>query len=177
MNNTIKHSSRVARYAAYAVDIFILIIAQFIVVALISIFFPSSDISITKFVDDFFGLIVSNLYFWILTYFYGKTLGKQFFGLEVIDIKTNSKPSLGKAFLREVVGKFIAGISLGLGFAWILWDKKRQGWHDKMANSLVVEVKPLAGAKKIIAYIIVVVVPILTLLGIFNLIYQITLSQ
>ena len=27
-----------------------------------------------------------------------------------------------------------------LGFIWILFDSKRQGWHDKLAGTVVIEV-------------------------------------
>jgi uncharacterized RDD family membrane protein YckC len=32
----------------------------------------------------------------------------------------------------------ISGIVLLLGYAWVLIDKKRQGWHDKIAGTYVV---------------------------------------
>ena len=40
--------------------------------------------------------------------------------------------------LRETVGKLVSALILLLGFLWILWDKDRQGWHDKIAGTLVV---------------------------------------
>jgi len=30
-------------------------------------------------------------------------------------------------------------VALFLGFFWIIWDKKKQGWHDKIAGTLVVK--------------------------------------
>lgn len=46
---------------------------------------------------------------------------------------------------REIIGKLISGLPFALGFLWILFDKERQGWHDKMATSYVM-VRPAAGA-------------------------------
>jgi uncharacterized RDD family membrane protein YckC len=45
------------------------------------------------------------------------------------------------AILREVVGKFISSLILLLGYFWMLWDPKKQTWHDKIAKSVVVKVK------------------------------------
>jgi uncharacterized RDD family membrane protein YckC len=39
--------------------------------------------------------------------------------------------------LRRHVGYVISGI-LFLGFLWILFDNRRQGWHDKLAGTIVV---------------------------------------
>jgi len=36
------------------------------------------------------------------------------------------------------VGYFIAFLPVGLGFFWIIWDKRKQGWHDKIAGTVVV---------------------------------------
>lgn len=40
--------------------------------------------------------------------------------------------------LRETVGKFISGLAAGLGYLWIIFDKDRQGWHDKIVSSYVI---------------------------------------
>ncbi|HKF94921.1 MAG TPA: RDD family protein, partial [Gammaproteobacteria bacterium] len=39
---------------------------------------------------------------------------------------------------------------LGLGFLWIAFDKRKQGWHDKLAATVVVRPKgPRHGASKV----------------------------
>lgn len=40
---------------------------------------------------------------------------------------------------REAVDKFLSGLPLYLGYAWMLWDSQRQGWHDKTAGTLVLD--------------------------------------
>jgi uncharacterized RDD family membrane protein YckC len=40
--------------------------------------------------------------------------------------------------LRETVGKFVSTIAILLGFLSIVWDQDHQGWHDKIASTLVV---------------------------------------
>lgn len=41
--------------------------------------------------------------------------------------------------IREWIGKAISGLLLSLGFLWILFDRDKQGWHDKLMSTYVVE--------------------------------------
>ncbi len=69
----------------------------------------------------------------------GQTLGKMIMGIKVIDLKNRQHPTYLQAIVREPIGKFISGLFLGLGFLWMLWDSKKQTWHDKLANTVVIE--------------------------------------
>ncbi len=40
--------------------------------------------------------------------------------------------------VRRAVGYALAALPLFLGFFWILMDDRRQGWHDKLADTVVV---------------------------------------
>lgn len=70
----------------------------------------------------------------------GQTPGKMAMKIKVVK-KDGATGELGfmTAFLREVVGKFISSIPLGLGYLWVLWDKDKQTWHDKIAGTIVVK--------------------------------------
>ncbi len=70
----------------------------------------------------------------------GQTIGKIIVGIKVVDISSRKHPSFMIAIVRETFGKFLSGIFFVLGFLWILWDKQKQGWHDKLANTFVVKV-------------------------------------
>jgi uncharacterized RDD family membrane protein YckC len=70
----------------------------------------------------------------------GQTLGKRAMGIRVIDFNTGGPIGYGRAFLR-VIGRWISGIPCYLGYLWMLWDKEKQCWHDKMANDVVVPVQ------------------------------------
>jgi uncharacterized RDD family membrane protein YckC len=72
----------------------------------------------------------------------GATPGKMALGLVVINTEFG-KISFVKAALRETIGRFLAVLVIGLGYLWIIWDEKKQGWHDKIAGTLVVEQKSL----------------------------------
>jgi uncharacterized RDD family membrane protein YckC len=66
----------------------------------------------------------------------GQTPGKMLFGLRVIQI-SGEKMTLGLAFLRWV-GCLVSGLVFLLGFIWIAFDGRKQGWHDKIAATLVI---------------------------------------
>jgi uncharacterized RDD family membrane protein YckC len=75
----------------------------------------------------------------------GRTLGKRLFGLRVIRI-SGEKMTLGIAFLRWV-GSLVSGICFFLGFIWIAFDHRKQGWQDKIAATLVVRVQNEPGTE------------------------------
>lgn len=73
------------------------------------------------------------------TYFHGsvgQTPGKMILGLRVIQ-KTGDPMTYGVAFLRWV-GYIISGLIFDLGFIWIAFDGRKQGWHDMIAATYVI---------------------------------------
>ena len=76
-------------------------------------------------------------YFIIPTGIFGRTIGKWVAGISVVDDEGN-KPGVAIAIPREVVGRFVSIITFGLGIIWVIFDSKRQGWHDKIAGTYVV---------------------------------------
>ncbi len=78
--------------------------------------------------------LVACLWFWIKK---GATPGKMLLGLKVLDAKTGNLLTLGQAFLRYV-GYIVSSLIFCLGYIWVGFDKKKQGWHDKMAKTVVV---------------------------------------
>lgn len=77
--------------------------------------------------------LIFNLVLWTR----GLTPGKLILGDQVVDTR-GVRAGFWRMALRETIGKFISGIVFGLGFFWILEDKDQQGWHDKIAGTLVV---------------------------------------
>jgi len=65
------------------------------------------------------------------------TPGKLVLGLRIVDAETGGNPNIGHLVLRYV-GYLVSALPLGLGYLWMLWDRRKQGWHDKMARTLVV---------------------------------------
>ncbi len=65
------------------------------------------------------------------------TPGKLLMNCRIIDMKTGMGPSFGTAITR-CLGYLVSAVPLFLGFFWVLWDRRRQGFHDKLAGTLVV---------------------------------------
>jgi uncharacterized RDD family membrane protein YckC len=65
------------------------------------------------------------------------TPGKLLMSCQVVDIRTGGPIGLRQALLRYL-GYAVSALPLGLGFLWILWDRRRQGFHDKIAGTAVV---------------------------------------
>ena len=82
-------------------------------------------------------------YFIVPTGFFGRTAGKWVAGLRVVDAQ-GRVPGVAVAIPREVVGRWVAILAFTLGLAWIVFDKQRQGWHDKIAGTFVINT-PNAG--------------------------------
>jgi uncharacterized RDD family membrane protein YckC len=74
------------------------------------------------------------LTFWAET---GATPGKRAMGVMIVDAGTGGRPAFLRLVLRYV-GYLLSALPLLLGFFWALWDPRRQGWHDKLAGTLVV---------------------------------------
>jgi len=72
--------------------------------------------------------------FWALV---GATPGKQVLGLKVIDNDLRPNVAWHRAILR-FIGYFISAIPFFMGFWWVLFDKRRESWHDKLAKTNVI---------------------------------------
>lgn len=73
--------------------------------------------------------------FWI---YRSATPGKIAIGAKIVDAKTGGKPSTGQ-FIGRYLGYYLSSFIFCLGFFWIGWDDRKQGWHDKLANTVVVK--------------------------------------
>ncbi|MFL5733774.1 MAG: RDD family protein, partial [Chloroflexia bacterium] len=72
----------------------------------------------------------------------GRTWGKQLMGLRVVKADGGT-PGFGRAMLR-MLGYFFSLSIAGWGFMMILLDPRRQGLHDKIAETFVVPDRPRA---------------------------------
>jgi uncharacterized RDD family membrane protein YckC len=147
----------VTRSIAFAIDLMLVIITQVTVLlftrllldffglnALAQALFEPSEttngsllITLTRWGFAIFGssilFAVYVISLWLLV---DKTLGQALLGLRVV--RTNGRSlSFGHA-LRRVLGYYVSFFALFIGFLWILIDDRRQGWHDKMADTVVV---------------------------------------
>lgn len=73
--------------------------------------------------------------FWI---YKSATPGKMIINAKIVDAKTLEKPSNGKLVVRYFC-YYISILPLLLGFLWVAWDSRKQGFHDKIAGTLVIK--------------------------------------
>lgn len=134
-----------ARFGAAIIDSIILVVAVTPLVALLGLSpevktneagFPIlgpeywSSVSVNQFIAA--GIVLA---FWLWKM---ATPGKMVIGAVIVDAQTLGKPSAG-TFVLRYLGYFVSTIPLGLGLLWVGWDPRKQGWHDKIAGTVVVK--------------------------------------
>ena len=114
---SVKISSPMRRFGAWALDLVLLIVTLFI------------------------GWLIWSLIVWGR----GQSPGKQLLGMRVIRSDTHRVVSWGRMALREIVCKGVIGFAASVtvvGFVlylWLLWDNETQELWDKMASTIVVD--------------------------------------
>jgi uncharacterized RDD family membrane protein YckC len=68
----------------------------------------------------------------------GATPGKLAVGVRIVDARTGGTPPTGRLVLR-LLCYVLSAAPLYLGFLWIVFDRRKQGWHDKIAGTLVIQ--------------------------------------
>ena len=142
MDSTVVYAGFWRRVGAALIDT---VMALLIMLPLLFVFFGSS-----YFDEDQFGLsgpldmiinyvvpIILTVFFWTV---FKATPGKMLMGCEVVNAKTGKKLGIGRSIVRYL-GYMVSTIPLGLGLIWVGIDKRKQGWHDKIAGTLVVRKK------------------------------------
>ncbi len=69
----------------------------------------------------------------------GATVGKRAVGIKIVDGTTGGPIGGGRAIGRWLFASTISGWFFYLGFLWMLWDGRKQTWHDKVVSSVVVK--------------------------------------
>jgi uncharacterized RDD family membrane protein YckC len=80
---------------------------------------------------------VAVLAFWI---YRQATPGKMAISARIVDAKTGRDPGTGQCIGRYLA-YILASIPFGLGLLWVAFDPRKQGWHDKLAGTVVVRLK------------------------------------
>jgi uncharacterized RDD family membrane protein YckC len=139
-----------SRVLAFSIDLFALIIALIVafvfVRGIVSIFnldqlfetlFGTTGHATLRMVSSgVLGTLVACVY-WIFGWtFLGATVGKMVMGLRVVG-PGGSRVGFWRSLLR-VIGYFISAFALGLGFLWLIINKRHHDWADKLAGTSVV---------------------------------------
>jgi len=70
----------------------------------------------------------------------GQTIGKRALGIRVVDQNAGGQIGYGRGAIR-LVARYLSYLVCYLGYLWMLWDKEKQTWHDKLSTSVVVPVE------------------------------------
>lgn len=139
-----QYAGFISRLVAFGVDIAIITISLLALTGLLSAAASLFNLDQFGHMETVLKIAISGLaallytaayfiFFWTLA---GQTPGKMLMGLRITT--SQGQPlSIGRS-LRRFIGYIVSIMALWLGFLWILVDNRRQGWHDKIAGTLVV---------------------------------------
>lgn len=153
---TVKYAGFWLRFGAAFIDILITVIGTnillFVIAIVLSLIGFSNIAGAANLFFSIISLVLSILYYCLLTHYKCATYGKMFMGIEVRSVD-NQRLSLSKIIIRETIGKIVSSIIFGIGYIMVAFTKKKQGLHDILAGSIVVykdPTKELTIIKKII---------------------------
>jgi uncharacterized RDD family membrane protein YckC len=67
----------------------------------------------------------------------GQTVGKKLLRIKVV--RSDRQPIDYRTAILRYLGYIVSAIPLLIGYFWMLWDPKKQTWHDKIAQTAVVK--------------------------------------
>src|SRR5699024_6243921 len=90
-------------------------------------------------ISGILGTIILYVYFVWMTKWKGQTIGKMIFGLKVIH-KEEKPLRWSDLIFREVIGRFFYRVFwiINLLYLVVAFDRKKQGIHDKLADTVVI---------------------------------------
>ena len=126
----VEYASFLRRFGGYLIDAVIVGVGTSVISLIISS-------TISSALGPIIGFVIGLTYV-VLLNANGGTLGKQAVGMRLQHAETGENIGIGRAFARYLVA-IASGLVLLLGYFWSIWDDKKQTWHDKAANSVVVK--------------------------------------
>ena len=130
------------RLEAFVIDLLLIVVGTVAAIALFELILKFFILPFTRFewsrgaYSQLILFMITVVYFSFFWWLLGFTPGKFLLGLRVI---RQDGRRLG--IVRSIIRFFcywISAIPLFMGFIWIIFDSKRQGWHDKLVNTQVI---------------------------------------
>jgi uncharacterized RDD family membrane protein YckC len=123
------------RFAAFLIDwlVVFVVYGPLVVMAFGSEYF---SLEVPRYWDAATGLVIAvgTLLFWR---YQGATPGKIAIAARIVDAETRGSPSTARLAVR-LFAYIVSALPLCLGFLWIAFDRRKQGWHDKIAGTVVI---------------------------------------
>lgn len=133
------------RFAAYVIDsvivatgLLVVRLAWIGIGALISGTILDGNVLFHYSLKDIVLYIFKAMYFILLTWCTGTTIGKRLMNLRVVPAERSEKLSFVNVLYRETIGRFLCGISIWIGYIIIGIDKEKRGFHDMLCDTRVV---------------------------------------
>ncbi len=136
----------VRRAAAHLIDNFLLLfgggyVAAFTATAAVNQMEPDRSVETRRLIE--FAILGLT---WLLTIFLyrwwgnacGRSVGRRIMGIRVVRLSDGEAPGWGTGLARTLAS-LLSSLPYGFGFLWALWDADKQTWHDKLADTVVVE--------------------------------------
>jgi len=149
-SSTITYTGFGQRFLALLIDIVILTVVNIIIGTAITLSFVLTGLlkeqgapiiqTLVSLLTMILTMLINTGYLVFFTAKKGQTLGKKAMKIKVVHEETQQFPGFAHAFLRETIGRFLSGVLLFLGYFWMIWDKKKQSWHDKLGKTIVIKV-------------------------------------
>jgi uncharacterized RDD family membrane protein YckC len=100
---------------------------------------PDSDFILgpAHFLINYVAPAIASILFWS---YKQATPGKMVISAKILDAETGKPASTGQ-LIGRYFAYFISIIPLMLGIIWVAFDKRKQGWHDKLSGTVVVKHK------------------------------------
>ncbi len=89
-------------------------------------------------VDFLFSYVLPAVAIILFWHYRQATPGKMVIGARVVDARTGQKPSTGQ-FIGRYFAYYPSFLIFGMGMFWVAFDKRKQGWHDKLAGTVVIK--------------------------------------
>ena len=141
MDNDLKYVGFWKRTVAVLVDTFLIILVTLpILIWVYGIEYLNNEHMEKGSFDFIINYVFPTIAVILLWKYYQATPGKMIFKATIVDAKTGGKPTL-KQWIIRYLGYFVSLLPFGLGYFWVAFDKKKQSFHDKLANTLVIQPK------------------------------------
>jgi len=141
MDNDLKYVGFWKRTVAVLVDTFLIILVTLpILIWVYGIEYLNNEHMEKGSFDFIINYVFPTIAVILLWKYYQATPGKMIFKATIVDAKTGGKPTL-KQWIIRYLGYFVSLLPFGLGYFWVAFDKKKLSFHDKLANTLVIQPK------------------------------------
>lgn len=134
-----------SRFVAYLIDGLLISLFLIAVILVVGGLLPrrpvSGDLSPVEVAVTLISVVALFLPIGYFPFFWarnGQTPGMRLFGLRLVRDVDGGRVGTGAAIIR-LIGLWVSGVVLYLGFVWIFIDRRRRGWHDLFAGTVMIK--------------------------------------